>query len=56
MSIGMDFQVNQEVLLMRYDGDGCGSNLNEIVGCLESILVNESFSTIQNDFCTKHAS
>ena len=54
----MDNEVN-EVLLQHYEkksSDDTKPNLDEIVGFFETILVDESFLEVQNDFCTKHAS
>lgn len=54
----MENEVN-EVLLQHYESkssDDTNPNLDDIVGFFETILVEESFSEIQNDFCTKHAS
>lgn len=53
----MDNEVN-EVLLQHYEkksSDDTKPNLDEIVGFFETILVDESFLEVQNDFCTKHA-
>lgn len=49
--------MEQEVLFKLYEEcDEVGSNLTEIVGFLENILVDEAFTAIQNEFCSKYAS
>ena len=47
----------REVLIQHYEAgsDNPSTNLNSIVGFLESILVNESFTAMQTKFCSKHA-
>jgi hypothetical protein len=57
-TVNMDPEDVKEVLFEHCEKESScakNNNLDDVVGFLESILVDETFAEMQNDFCSKHA-